>query len=533
MSADGSPSPSRAGGVAPVAAPATVTSTTTAATETVHNPYAVLHRGQSRRVDGVPPDWLARKTEAPPYEDLINFPRAKDKDEIRCVMCGLPPGQSCVIPRQNKDVCKECDKSTWQHVASNVYFKWCKGCKKFLRLGSFSEKLDAAKCDRCRERGRQSYLLKKGKDNASSSPGTLSSASTSVMSSLPHSALSSARSSRGPRSRSASMTAMTERDLLADVEMTAAAAAAVVAVSRGIRGGGPGTVLRESATVSLSSSGEDDEREPAELSDCEEEDALHPNGVRLMRRRSRSESPVYGQHHSFMEDSEDVLMIDDDKADVTTSKLSSVFGVPLRNLATRRRRSLSCTGVDGLALAAAASSPLPCSSAAAAQGPMRTPTGEHGLMVVDQDASTPSVGGAEVTPVPDKPHSMRHRLNGTLYELACIHQRIVTLEEKAARVTMLEDEIRDQEGEMEALRAASTRLKEELIMSKLQQDMSRREADKLREECSRLNEQQQQFEKREAELTRRLSEADALEALASCVMERVHKRPRLVSLDTS
>jgi hypothetical protein len=54
---------------------------------------------------------MARKTEAPPYEDLINFPRAKDKDEIRCVMCGLPPGMACAIPRQNKDVCKVTPKS--------------------------------------------------------------------------------------------------------------------------------------------------------------------------------------------------------------------------------------------------------------------------------------------------------------------------------------------------------------------------------------------------------------------------------------
>lgn len=104
------------------------------------------------------------KKEAPLYDDLINFPRAKDKDEMRCVMCGLPPGDQCVIPRQNKDVCKDCDKATWQHIATQVYFKWCKGCKKFLKLGSFSQKLDAAKCDKCRERGRQSYLLKKGKD---------------------------------------------------------------------------------------------------------------------------------------------------------------------------------------------------------------------------------------------------------------------------------------------------------------------------------------------------------------------------------
>ena len=88
-----------------------------------------------------------------------------------------------VIPRQNKDVCRECDKSIWRHDESGArvlprrpvripvfavippqncrYFKWCKGCKNFLQIGNFNQKLDAAKCDRCRERGRTSYLLKK------------------------------------------------------------------------------------------------------------------------------------------------------------------------------------------------------------------------------------------------------------------------------------------------------------------------------------------------------------------------------------
>lgn len=83
---------------------------TTPRNEFVH-PYALLDRRQSRRVSSMPigdclQSVMERKTEAPPYDDLINFPRAKDKDDIRCVMCGLPPGMACVIPRQNKDVCK-------------------------------------------------------------------------------------------------------------------------------------------------------------------------------------------------------------------------------------------------------------------------------------------------------------------------------------------------------------------------------------------------------------------------------------------
>ena len=75
------------------------------------SPYAVLDRALSRRVATTPSGdalqvIMARSAEAPPYDELINYPRAKDKDEIRCVMCGLPPGMQCVIPRQNKDVCK-------------------------------------------------------------------------------------------------------------------------------------------------------------------------------------------------------------------------------------------------------------------------------------------------------------------------------------------------------------------------------------------------------------------------------------------
>jgi len=139
---------------------------------------------------------------APAYELLVNFPRAKSRTQLHCVMCGRRPrdanpreplperappqprnprldgmgddrddvqpgsertlGGSVIIPRQNKDVCRECDKALWRHCASDIHFKWCKGCKRFRNLVAFAEKLAASKCDRCRERGRQGYMRRKG-----------------------------------------------------------------------------------------------------------------------------------------------------------------------------------------------------------------------------------------------------------------------------------------------------------------------------------------------------------------------------------
>jgi len=118
---------------------------------------------------------------APPYEALINFPRAKTRALIHCVMCGRQPQEdhalkaasgalAVVIPRQNKDVCRECDKALWRHLQTETHFKWCKGCKRFRNLTAFAEKLAASKCDRCRERGRQGYMRRKG--GAASPPGT-------------------------------------------------------------------------------------------------------------------------------------------------------------------------------------------------------------------------------------------------------------------------------------------------------------------------------------------------------------------------
>jgi hypothetical protein len=121
----------------------------------------------SNSVAELPPLQTLPPGQAPAYEQLINFQRAKSKDSVRCVMCGKGPSLDgevggTVIPQQNKDVCRDCDKALWVHGDTRTYFKWCKGCKRFRNIVAFSEKLDASKCNGCRERGRRSYLQRKG-----------------------------------------------------------------------------------------------------------------------------------------------------------------------------------------------------------------------------------------------------------------------------------------------------------------------------------------------------------------------------------
>ncbi len=138
-------------------------------------PEPAVDAGRSKVVDGVPKP-LDLDAPAHPllYEDLINFPRTRGKAHARrCVMCGrLASGTdaACSIPLQNKDVCKRCDTGIWFHVKTQQHFKWCKGCKKFLHAHFFREKLlkcatkyakQPSKCDKCRERGRQSYMSKR------------------------------------------------------------------------------------------------------------------------------------------------------------------------------------------------------------------------------------------------------------------------------------------------------------------------------------------------------------------------------------
>ena len=99
------------------------------------------------------------------YYEVINYLRSSKlaKSHTRtCVMCGKPDGtKKCVIPTQNKDVCKVCDKEFWFCKSAETVVKFCKGCKNFVPLANFEDKPEASKCGTCRDRGRQNYFSRK------------------------------------------------------------------------------------------------------------------------------------------------------------------------------------------------------------------------------------------------------------------------------------------------------------------------------------------------------------------------------------
>ena len=74
-------------------------------------------------------------------------------------MCGSVGKQ---IPAQNKQVCRDCDSAFWFLKDQDVVVKFCKGCKNFSPLGCFTDKPLASKCGKCRQRGKNTYLAKKG-----------------------------------------------------------------------------------------------------------------------------------------------------------------------------------------------------------------------------------------------------------------------------------------------------------------------------------------------------------------------------------
>ena len=95
------------------------------------------------------------------YHDIINYERKGGNPILHnCVMCGYDEN-SVIIPNQNKDVCKSCDIAYWFNIRLNIIFKFCKGCKNFVSISNFTDKLEASKCYKCRNRGRENYLTKK------------------------------------------------------------------------------------------------------------------------------------------------------------------------------------------------------------------------------------------------------------------------------------------------------------------------------------------------------------------------------------
>jgi len=415
---------------------------------------------------------MRSEVEAPPYEELVNFPRAKDKDEIRCVMCGLPPGVSCVIPRQNKDVCKDCDKSTWLHAGTGVYFKWCKGCKKFLRLGSFSEKLDAAKCDRCRERGRQSYLVKKGKDGG---------VEICMV---------------GGRSRSNSCSS-TNSDFAQELSSTMSLVSAAAALASG---SSPNANRpRSRVSVGTCSPPQDENHDQHEYGRCssreanttddEQDTLLCAQAVVAFSGRSRSNSISSTKEESS-------VVIDDFSPDGASQKLSSVFGKPLCELQR-------------------------CASPEASDSSRERGGGNH-------PESTPSSSEVKVG-------SVGSAFRGTLYELACIHQRIVTLEEHASRVKVLEATVEAKDQSLKGLTSDCERLRADLAASKAEAATLRAALDAASSDTGRSSDMSSDETVGEESPSEAMS--DGLEALSDaakgalvCALERAHKRPRLVSL---
>jgi hypothetical protein len=61
------------------------------------------------------------------YNRIINFQRSIIRGNHICVMCGKQDTTECVIPAQNKDVCKTCDSQIWYAQKYDTEFKFCKG----------------------------------------------------------------------------------------------------------------------------------------------------------------------------------------------------------------------------------------------------------------------------------------------------------------------------------------------------------------------------------------------------------------------
>ena len=316
------------------------------------------------------------------------------------------------------------------------------------------------RCDRCRERGRQSYLVKKGKDGG---------VEISVA---------------GGRSRSNSISSM-KSDFETEYADLVSAAAALV---RTPNHSGARSLVSSGSTLSYS----DDDRQDDEFyqvhgrSTADDDDL---NSARALCSFTNSQfsrgspSPVVDKTSAAVEEP---VVIDDDSA-----TLSSVFGKPLREL-KRRASSASperdiCDGVE--------------------------PSQDR--------AWSKDVEGAQID---DPSGPVGSALRGTLYELACIHSRVMTLEENAARVKALEATVEIQDAELQTLRTSNARLERELASARSKFDMSPLSCSATASAPSVATSEELGFG-----VDPIVQETEALAAL-SAAFDRVQKRPRLVSM---
>jgi hypothetical protein len=100
------------------------------------------------------PDWSSKSEKTR---------KKKNGDDDALANKNSAANNKIIIPAQNKGVCTACDVKVWIVVATGLEIKWCKGCKNFRpwRAAFGTDKPQATKCTRCRERSKLSYEMKK------------------------------------------------------------------------------------------------------------------------------------------------------------------------------------------------------------------------------------------------------------------------------------------------------------------------------------------------------------------------------------
>jgi len=367
--------------------------------------------------------------------------------------------------------------------------------------------LDAAKCDRCRERGRQSYLLKKGKDGSTNN-----------------------------RSRSNSINSM-KSDFETDLSDDLMSVAAAMASSRSHRGIVSQSEISSEEGDFRDLNGSDNEYDyPSPCGSGDGHDDLNSGVNRTQDDRmgdyndtlmsAHAVVSLASKFHEGSSDHHEPVLIDD-TGDVTKSKLSSVFGKPLCELKRMSVIPSHISDSDG-------------------NHDTDDKVGNKGEKVRYDDSKK------SITQKSDGRGSdgVSTSLRGTLYELACIHERIMTLEEHASRVKHLEATIQEQQTLIETLRSDSDKLRQQLndggnkqsipsssveqteqsVVTEQQETVNNTENNIVSDMMQKEKEQEElpSNHKRDvaSDLAMILDDTVALEAL----MERVQKRPRLVSM---